>query len=126
MNQASAWLRVRSWSGNRLLVIIGACWLTAFISGLVIHGQRVPSTPLALLFGLTALAPTLIWTVWAWNRPDLGRWHFGKILVLWGLLGALVIVFRQGSRGDEWMPLVLVGLPLLVLTWSWLGGRERS
>lgn len=65
------------------------------------------------------------------------RWHWGKIVILWtwgGLLAALLLTrFLSQSVHDDmtisslsFLSSVLILVVLTVITWIWLGAKDRS
>lgn len=124
---------IRGWTGARLLTVLIIGWFVGYaLFGTLIlileHANLSSGVKLAALLLPIALlgATSLIGVRWAWNRSEIGRWHVGKLAILWGLLGLAAYVARQ--VGPDFVPgaLTLAGAPLLVLTWSWLTGREVS
>jgi len=120
-------MRLREWSGTRLVAALAAGWVAAYILFFVaINTKNLVSESLVALAWVFTVMPSVIATVWSWNRTELRSWHFGKFLILWGLLGFLLFVFRNIERGLEIIVVLLGGIPLLVLTWSWLTAREKQ
>ncbi|SRR5712691_8820657 len=117
-------MRLREWSGNRLVAVLAAGWFAASVLFAVARNTANPLVG-ALTF-ILFLVPCFIVTVWSWNRIEVGSWHFGKILILWALLGVLSLMFGHIEQGLQILPLLLGGIPLLVLTWSWLTAREKQ
>ena len=66
-------------------------------------------------------------------KSTLQRWHPGKLVILWSWGLALVLVALDVVKKVESpilgfsLLVILVGIPafLSVVTWRWLGGRER-
>jgi hypothetical protein len=65
------------------------------------------------------------------------RWHWGKIVILWtwgGLLAALLLTrFLSQSVHDDmtisslsFLSSVLILVVLTVITWIWLGAKDRD
>ena len=68
-------------------------------------------------------------------RSRIESWHWGKLVLLWGW-GAAALLFGVellgALPGDRFvlgslLLLALAGVPLAlsVITWKWLGGKER-
>lgn len=64
------------------------------------------------------------------------NWHYGKLILLWawgGVLGYIALVVLLALSGESYvvgtlLVVVLVGIPLLlsVVTWKWLGAKEKA
>jgi hypothetical protein len=116
-------MTIRDWKPGLLLGVITFSGSLALFFGAIAF--EVESWPLLLATGALALIPCGVATAWSWNRTDVHTWHFGKILVLWGILVLFVWSFHSMDDELAFIPTILGGIPLLVLTWAWLGGRER-
>ena len=68
---------------------------------------------------------------------NIRRWHWGKIVILWtwgGLLAALLLTrFLSQSVHDDmtisslsFLSSVLILVVLTVITWIWLGAKDRD
>jgi hypothetical protein len=117
-------MTIRDWKPGFLLAVIMVSAGLALSLGAVAFESE--SWPLLLMTAALALIPSGVATAWSWNRTDVHTWHFGKILVLWGILVLSVWSFHSMDDDLAFVPTLLGGIPLLVLTWAWLGGRERS
>jgi len=66
------------------------------------------------------------------------HWHYGKLVILWAWGGVICLMLLYLKRNEkEWLyeyvamglslefVLIIVPLALSVLTWHWLGGKER-
>lgn len=71
------------------------------------------------------------------TKTSIRRWHWGKIVMLWAWGGTVVALLLGGflSSPASDSPVfstfaLLASLALLIglslLTWTWLGGKERS
>lgn len=71
------------------------------------------------------------------RRVSIRRWHWGKLVILWawGGVPAALLLTRFLAYEVQVAPLVsllalggsvAILLALSVVTWQWLGGRERS
>jgi hypothetical protein len=120
-------MRLREWSGNRLITVLAAGWCAAFV--FAIMASETGNSLAGLVAFFLCCGPCVIATVWSWNRIEVGRWHWGKILLLWALLGVVAVMFgnfREAEQGWQIIPLLLGGIPLLVLTWAWLTAHEKQ
>lgn len=123
---------VKRWSGTKIVVFILACWAVAayaFATAEVNLDTRQPNNalgiPAAVLFFLVLLCQLVVTTTWAWNRREVEGWHWGKLLILWAVVGGLALLFGQDQPALSGLPLACAGIPALVLTWAWLTGREQ-
>jgi hypothetical protein len=73
----------------------------------------------------------------AWTSR-IQKWHFGKLIILWAWLGSAAAVLLSNflARNDvtdrpiascvEFVSLILLLLAPTVVTWIWLGAKERA
>lgn len=57
------------------------------------------------------------------------RWHRGKLALLWGVALAFLLILLDANpadRGFALMAWLVLMSPLILITWVWLGGHERS
>jgi hypothetical protein len=119
-------MKLREWSGNRLVAVLAAGWFAASALVAVVRNTNTNHPIIDALILVLFLVPCFIATVWSWNRIEVGSWHFGKILILWALLGVLSLMFGHIKESLQTFALLLGGVPLLVLTWFWLTAREKQ
>lgn len=118
-------MNVRNWTPGFLLAVIVLAWGAALLLGAV--SSELDDWDLVFFIAAAlALVASGVATAWSWNRVDIRSWHVGKVVVLWGVLLLTVWSFHSVDEDLTLVPLILGGVPLLVLTWAWLGGRERA
>src|SRR5919106_1631983 len=109
-------MTIRDWKPGLLLAVIMVSGGLALFLGAVAFESE--SGPLLLMTAALALIPCVVATAWSWNRTDVHTWHSGKILVLWGILVLFVWSFHSMDDELAFIPTILGGIPLLVLTWA--------
>ena len=75
----------------------------------------------------------LLALAWLYERAarwtTLSTWHPGKLAFLWGAVGLTTLLLYAGPAEEEVIAAVLATLPLAlpvaIVTWCWLSGRER-
>lgn len=118
-------MKIREWSGTRLVAVLGVGWAIVWVLAVIGHGTK--NSVLAVLVIISALILSCVAAVWSWYyRIKVGNWHFGKFVMLWALLGAFALFLRGVEEGLEIVAFLVGGIPLVVLTWSWLSAREKQ
>jgi len=101
------------WSKDEILPFLGVVVCLGIVFGVAVVVEAALKK---------ALAPVGTFKRW------IATWHPGKILILWGL--TLMVLWWLHDTQGEWtdeniLAALLAALPVTVLTWFWLGSREK-
>lgn len=119
---------MRHLSGRSVLLILLSGWGCAIGLVMLEAAKLLPDASwIVALFACFIACPALLAVIWAFERSTIGNWHGGKIVLLWLLAGVVVrgLVSADLRSWIRWLCIPCIVVPIVVITWSWLSGREK-